>query len=1106
MIRSSNSMNLYQSLCLAVATVALAIAAMLSPNLLAAQTDLPLTPPNAPTITAVTPQVHSLDVFWEPPAVDANNAPTHYIVDWHPGYQSNPIAYPYVANSLRIPNLVAGTTYTLRIIAVNDAGKSYSAPVEGVPISGPAVTFAQVDESTIDQTTADVNVTLENPDSQSLTVYLRHRTAPESETDFVPWIDAAATTTTGATVAFSLTGLTPSSLYEVQATLDQFFHQGVAEDGFFTPGPPEKPNLTLVPGDGTLTAQWSVFLYGGSVQSYLLEWKRSSEVAFTNSVNPAVSDSTFEITSLTNGEQYDARLTVVTDLGSATSDVVSVVPAMKPVVSKIELVELIDNRSIEAYTSINLHTAAESTTILVRILVRFGPPSGPYAFPVPLDEPTNTRTSRTLLDSSGEYVFQAVLVQGDEEPNWDESPQLMVRTEPGTPWATDPAKLVHGDGEITVEWEKPSYDGGAPITAYSVFWRVASQSVDASRNARVGPNSRTYTITGLQNGVDYRVVVQPFNESGGSVTVRSNRITPSTVPQSAPTEINATTCSRWVVVGWVDAMQSGGSPITDYIVQWRSGDQEYGAAERKKSVGGRFSNTAVQGLDTGTKYWLRVRAVNMNGPAYRLVTNPVDGTIKTVPIWSEEFTVVPRDGICIIGARFGNILADSIPMEARFLDVDEATDVFVRHRERGASRWLQTQHREAQPGQTSLKFDLIGLKPDTHYDIEISSERSFPRHDVWKTSARTLPAPDSVFSFGARARILRIEPAISAVSVSSGDTIDLAVNIFGRQNILENELADPSPDEGGPAFVWQSSPAITFVETDVGADRLNGVADDREVRITAPDTPGTYDITVDFANPNMCLGTRPDETESERDARCSATFQLTVRQSSVINLFEPPPVNPAGAVPETLTDAAGRAYAVFTPVEGGLFTGEGTEFSAGPGVVESNELIGVSVKRVGEASNAGQTHHRYTLAGHRYTVDVVDADGVPVSHYLLNQAATICLPLPVEIRSRIDNLVIIAADTAGSPTLLTTNARITPTGVLACGHISQLPATVAVGALGSPQPMPTATLEPPAENLPETGAVTVEPLAVALALILGASLVAASVSGVLIAARIGPQR
>ena len=353
---------------------------------------------------------------------------------------------------------------------------------------------------------------------------------------------------------------------------------------------------------------------------------------------------------------------------------------------------------------------------------------------------------------------------------------------------------------------------------------------------------------------------------------------------------------------------------------------------------------------------------------------------------------------------------------------------------------------------------------------------------------------------------LRIEPAIRAVSVSSGDTIDLAVNIFGRQNILENELADPSPDEGGPVFVWQSSPAITFVETDVGADRLNGVADDREVRITAPDTPGTYDITVDFANPNMCLGTRPDETESERDARCSATFQLTVRQSSVINLFEPPPVNPAGAVPETLTDAAGRAYAVFTPVEGGLFTGEGTEFSAGPGVVESNELIGVSVKRVGEASNAGQTHHRYTLAGHRYTVDVVDADGVPVSHYLLNQAATICLPLPVEIRSRIDNLVIIAADTAGSPTLLTTNARITPTGVLACGHISQLPATVAVGALGSPQPMPTATLEPPAENLPETGAVTVEPLAVALALILGASLVAASVSGVLIAARIGPQR
>ena len=703
MIRSSNSMNLYQSLCLAVATVALAIAAMLSPNLLAAQTDLPLTPPNAPTITAVTPQVHSLDVFWDPPLVDANNAPTHYVVDWHPGYQSNPIAYPYVANSLGISNLVAGTTYTLRIIAVNDAGKSYSAPAEGVPISGPAVTFAQADESTIDQTSVDVNVTLENPDSQSLTVYLRHRTVPDSETDFVPWIDAPPQTTSGTSVAYTLTGLTPSSLYEVQATLDQFYFHGVAEDGFITPGPPEKPILTLVPGDGALTAHWSVFLNSGTVQSFLLEWKPSSEAAFTDSVNPGVSDSTFEITGLTNGEQYDARLTVVTDLGSATSDVVSVAPATRPVVSKVELAELVNNRLIEAYTAIDLDTATRPTTMLARILSRYGPPSGPFVFPVPLHDPTHIQTSRTTVSSSAEFVFQAVLIQGDEEPNWDQSAQLTVKTEPGTPWSTAAPTLVHGDGEITASWGA-AYDGGSRITAYRVHWWLASQSIATSRFARVGPNARNYTITGLQNGVNYKVAIQPFNENGGAPTVRSNQTTPSTVPRSAPTDLVATTCSRWVVVGWVDAMQSGGSPITDYIVQWRSGDQEYGASDRQKSVGGRFSNTTVQGLDTGINYSFRIRAVNMNGPAYRLVTNPVDGTIKTVPIWSEEFTVVPRDGICIIGARFGNILADSIPMEARFLDVDEATDVFVRHRERGASRWLQTQHREAQPGQTSLKI------------------------------------------------------------------------------------------------------------------------------------------------------------------------------------------------------------------------------------------------------------------------------------------------------------------------------------------------------------------------------------------------------------------
>ena len=47
----------------------------------------------------------------------------------------------------------------------------------------------------------------------------------------------------------------------------------------------------------------------------------------------------------------------------------------------------------------------------------------------------------------------------------------------------------------------------------------------------------------------------------------------------------------------------------------------------------------------------------------------------------------------------------------------------------------------------------------------------------------------------------------------------------------------------------------------------------------------------------------------------------------------------------------------------------------------------------GSASNAGMTHQRYTLGGNMYEVSAVDASSGVISSYVLNSAATACLPL-----------------------------------------------------------------------------------------------------------------
>ena len=137
-------------------------------------------------------------------------------------------------------------------------------------------------------------------------------------------------------------------------------------------------------------------------------------------------------------------------------------------------------------------------------------------------------------------------------------------------------------------------------------------------------------------------------------------------------------------------------------------------------------------------------------------------------------------------------------------------------------------------------------------------------------------------------------------------------------------------------------------------------------------------------------------------------------------------------IPVTLSDDDGVAYAVLTPVEGGSFVGDGYSLEAGAGAVSNGEYIGVSMAPAGDASNVGMTWHRYTLAGQRYVISVVDADRVLVSDYALNKAVTACAPLPSELRGNIADIVLAAADDAGGTTVLSTSVKITPDAESRC--------------------------------------------------------------------------
>ena len=292
---------------------------------------------------------------------------------------------------------------------------------------------------------------------------------------------------------------------------------------------------------------------------------------------------------------------------------------------------------------------------------------------------------------------------------------------------------------------------------------------------------------------------------------------------------------------------------------------------------------------------------------------------------------------------------------------------------------------------------------------------------------------------GSPGEISRIEPVIRGVTLSAGDTVILSVDIYGLQDVKDNTLSG--------TFDWGSASDETG----------------REIEYIAPSSPGTYTITASL-NDAYCS---PEDEEMRADA-CSATFEVRVRRPSVAQPPEEAPVNPPGDIPGILADSDGNQYEVFTPVDGGTFSGEGYSLNVPSGAVPNGEFIGIRMSDDGAASNAGMTHQRYTLGGNMYGVHAVDSSGDSISSYALDDPATVCLPLPDALRQNISDLAVVAINGDGSLTILSAQVRIGDAGTMVCGGLSNLPASVAVGSAGAPAAIPTPTPEP-TPVAPDTG-------------------------------------
>jgi hypothetical protein len=138
----------------------------------------------------------------------------------------------------------------------------------------------------------------------------------------------------------------------------------------------------------------------------------------------------------------------------------------------------------------------------------------------------------TGLANGTSYAFTVTAhnVAGDSVPS-PVSNTVVPGTTPVVPGAPTNPTATAGNGQATVVFAPPAFDGGAAITSYTVTASPGGQTAS-------GPGG-AITVTGLSNGMSYTFTVTATNSAGtGPASASSNAVVPAGTrwPPAPPSE------------------------------------------------------------------------------------------------------------------------------------------------------------------------------------------------------------------------------------------------------------------------------------------------------------------------------------------------------------------------------------------------------------------------------------------------------------------------------------------------------------------------------------------------------------------------------------------
>lgn len=362
---------------------------------------------------------------------------------------------------------------------------------------------------------------------------------------------------------------------------------------------------------------------GAKITGYIVERKELPDSCWLKCNFTSLQDAFFEVTGLTEGEQYDFRVIAKNsaELFSAPSQATGVVTVQHDVEPPKITLE-------EKFRHVVVVKAGELLKLDAHISGRPNPTvfwlkNGRHIGTRGRLEITATKTHTSLLiresvrKDSGQYTLTLQNTGG----TISKAITCKVLDRPGPP--AGPLEVSGLSAEkCTLSWGPPHETGGAEIMHYIVekceTSRVAWTLVYGDMMAT------TCKITKLLKGNEYLFRVRAENKYGEGETLESEPIKamdPFTTP-SAPTDIEVTSStSEAMTICWKRPASDGGSRISGYIIEKREKQGVRWVRVNKKPV--YDLRVKASGLRGGCEYEFRVFAENAAGLSEPSLPSPL---------------------------------------------------------------------------------------------------------------------------------------------------------------------------------------------------------------------------------------------------------------------------------------------------------------------------------------------------------------------------------------------------------------------------------------------------------------------------------------------------